>query len=157
MKKNVASLVSLLVASGLAMASAPAFAEGTPAGGNTEGGSGVHMPAAPSGGAAAREAAQVPPDNSGRNVRDRNDDTVTPGDQSNTEVDIKTTADIRKAVVDDDSLSTNAQNVKIVTANGVVTLRGPVKNEAEKKSIEEKARKVAGVTKVDNQLEVTGE
>jgi hyperosmotically inducible protein len=56
--------------------------------------------------------------------------------------------------VDDKSLSTNAHNVKIITSNGVVTLRGPVKTAAEKKAIEDKAKQVAGVTKVENLLEI---
>ena len=54
----------------------------------------------------------------------------------------------------DDSLSLNAQNVKIVTSNGNVTLRGPVKTEREKESIEAKAKQVAGVHRVTNLLEV---
>ena len=74
--------------------------------------------------------------------------------QSESEADIQTTAAIRKAVVDDKSLSTNAHNVKITTANGVVTLRGPVKSEQEKSAIEAKAKAVAGVTRVDNLLEI---
>jgi osmotically-inducible protein OsmY len=74
--------------------------------------------------------------------------------QSETEADIQTTAAIRKAVTDDKSLSTNAHNVKITTANGVVTLRGPVKSEQEKSAIEAKAKAVAGVTRVDNLLEI---
>ena len=74
--------------------------------------------------------------------------------QSESEADIQTTAAIRKAVVDDKSLSTNAHNVKITTANGVVTLRGPVKSEQEKSAIEAKAKAVAGVKQVDNLLEI---
>jgi osmotically-inducible protein OsmY len=49
-----------------------------------------------------------------------------------------------------------AKNVKIITVNGVVTLRGPVKNPHEKETIEAKAQQIAGVNKVDNQLEVKG-
>jgi osmotically-inducible protein OsmY len=74
--------------------------------------------------------------------------------QSETEADIQISAAIRKAVVDDKALSVNAHNVKITTANGLVTLRGPVKSEQEKSSIESKAKQVAGVTRVDNLLEV---
>jgi hyperosmotically inducible protein len=74
--------------------------------------------------------------------------------QSETEADIQISAAVRKAVVDDKALSVNAQNVKIITANGIVTLRGPVKSEQEKSSIEAKAKQVAGVTRVDNLLEV---
>jgi osmotically-inducible protein OsmY len=51
-------------------------------------------------------------------------------------------------------MSVNAQNVKIMTQDGKVTLRGPVKSDDEKKKIEDIALAVAGVGKVDNQLEV---
>lgn len=74
--------------------------------------------------------------------------------QSETEADIQVSAAVRKAVVDDKALSTNAHNVKITTSNGVVTLRGPVKSEQEKSSIESKAKAVAGVARVENLLEV---
>jgi hyperosmotically inducible protein len=95
-----------------------------------------------------------PADNSGRNQRDSDGATVQPTDQSNSKADLEITQAVRKAVVADDSLSTNAQNVKIVTTGGVVTLRGPVKNDTEKASIATKAKSVAGVSRVDNQLEV---
>jgi hyperosmotically inducible periplasmic protein len=98
--------------------------------------------------------AQTAPDNTGRNVRDRGNATLTPGDQSESQTDRTLTQQIRKAVVADKSLSTMAKNVKIITVNGVVTLRGPVKNPHEKDMIEAKAQQIAGVNKVDNQLEV---
>jgi hyperosmotically inducible periplasmic protein len=94
------------------------------------------------------------PDNSGRNVRDRSGDTKTPGDQSENEADRTITQNIRQAITADDSLSTNAKNVKIITSDGTVTLRGPVKSEKEKTEIEAKAKQVAGVKRVDNQLEI---
>jgi hypothetical protein len=88
----------------------------------------------------------------------RNADTSTLAEtataQGESKVDIDITAAIRKAVLDDKALSVNAHNAKIITNNGVVTLRGPVKSEEEKRSIEAKARQVAGVTRVDNLLEV---
>ena len=96
----------------------------------------------------------VAPDNSGRNVRDRDDQTKTPGDQSENEADRTITQNIRQALTADDSLSTNAKNVKIITNDGTVTLRGPVKSEKEKTDIETKAKQVAGVKRVDNQIEV---
>jgi hyperosmotically inducible protein len=99
---------------------------------------------------------QTAPDNTGRNVRDRGGDTLTPGDQSETEADRTLTQQIRKAVVADDSLSTLAKNVKIITVNGVVTLRGPVNSPQEKATIEAKAQQISGVSKIDNQLEVKG-
>jgi len=95
------------------------------------------------------------PDNTAVNKRDQNNATVTPGDQSNDAGDIKITADIRRAVMDDKGLSTNAHNAKIITGKGgVVTLRGVVDSAAEKDSVESKAKAVTGVTSVDNQLEV---
>jgi osmotically-inducible protein OsmY len=99
------------------------------------------------------EAAESAPDNTGRNVRDRGD-TVTSGDQSETTADRTTTQKIRKAVVADDSLSMDAHNVKIITVDGAVTLRGPVKSEDERKKIGAMAEQVAGASKVRNQLEV---
>jgi hyperosmotically inducible protein len=93
-------------------------------------------------------------ENTERNVRDRGDTTLTPEDQKETESDVKITADIRKAVVADDSLSVNAHNVKIITRNGVVTLRGPVESEAESLKLGLIAKQTAGVTQVDNQLEI---
>ncbi len=99
-------------------------------------------------------ATPTPADNSGRNVRDRESDTKTSGDQSNDSADIKITAAIRRAVMKDDSLSMTAKNVKIITADGVVTLRGPVKTEAEKMAIAKHARAHASGDKVMNQLEV---
>jgi len=97
---------------------------------------------------------QTAPDNTGRNVRDRGGDTVTPGDQSNTQGDLHLTQQIRKAIMADKSLSTNAKNIKIITANGRVTLRGPVNTPQEKATIEAKAQHIAGVTNVESQLEV---
>jgi hyperosmotically inducible protein len=105
----------------------------------------------------ARQATNTPavaPDNTGRNVRDRGGETKTPGDQSESEADRTITQNIRKALTADDSLSTNAKNVKIITNVGIVTLRGPVQSEKEKADIEAKAKQVAGVKQVDNQLEV---
>ncbi len=93
-------------------------------------------------------------DNSARNVADRKDSAVTSGDQSNAQADLDATQIIRKAVVADDSLSTNAQNVKIITSRGVVTLRGPVANAEEKANIGRIAQNVAGVTRVDNLIEI---
>jgi len=60
---------------------------------------------------------------------------------------------MRIAVVRDKSLSVDAQNAKIITRNGVVTLRGPVASEAESKKLQKIAKKMRGVVQVDNQLE----
>jgi hyperosmotically inducible protein len=93
-------------------------------------------------------------DNTSKNQRDRSGETRTSGDQSNSSEDVKITATIRRAIVKDHSLSATAKNVKIITADGTVTLRGPVKNEAEKTKIAELAQSAAGNAKIDNQLEV---
>ncbi|MDQ3563500.1 MAG: BON domain-containing protein [Pseudomonadota bacterium] len=94
-------------------------------------------------------------ENTERNVRDKSDATLTPENQvEGDDGDRKITAEIRRAVVGDDSLSLNAQNVKIITLNRVVTLRGPVESEAEKTTIDKLARQAAGVTQVQNQLEI---
>ncbi len=93
-------------------------------------------------------------DNSARNERDRSSETKTSFDQSNTKEDTQVTAAIRRAIMHEDSLSMTAKNVKIITENGVVTLRGPVKSETEKTKIAELAKASAGQAKVENQLEV---
>lgn len=92
-------------------------------------------------------------DNSAVNKRDRDASAKTPFDQNENKADIGITANIRKSVVDT-KMSINAQNVKIITQDGVVTLRGPVKSQEEKDRIEEIARGVAGVKTVESQLEV---
>jgi hypothetical protein len=109
--------------------------------------------------AAAPKAATAPnapaqPDNTKVNERDRNSGTQTPPDQKENESDLKITQHVRQAVMADGSLSFTAKNVKIITQNGKVTLRGPVKTAQERDAIEAATRKVAGVTQVDNQIEV---
>jgi len=75
-------------------------------------------------------------------------------DQGESEADRTITQQIRQAVMKDGSLSFTAKNVKIITINRKVTLRGAVKSDAERASIEAAARKIAGVTSVENDLEV---
>ena len=94
------------------------------------------------------------PDNSAQNVRDRGNDTMTPTDQSNKPEDIDLTKRIRQAVVADKDLSTDAKNVKIITVDGVVWLRGPVKTAQEKQEIARKANDIAGARNVRDQLEI---
>lgn len=101
------------------------------------------------------QTAVVEADNTGRNVRDRSDVTKTPTDQAENEADRAITQAIRQNIVADSSLSINAKNVKIITVDGAVTLRGPVKSEKEKADIVARAQQVAGVTRVDDQLEIT--
>ncbi len=89
------------------------------------------------------------------NVRDKSGATQTPQTQANSsEADRKLLAAIRRAVVGDKTLSKSAHNVKIVTKDGVVTLRGPVTSEDEKGRVEKLAQQVAGVASVENQLDV---
>jgi len=99
------------------------------------------------------EAANRAADDTGRNVRDRSGETVTPLDQSNDPADIALTQRIRQGITANDSLSVEARNVKVIAQSGAVTLRGPVKTEAEKESIESLA-KSAGAKSVDSQLEI---
>jgi len=94
-------------------------------------------------------------DNTAKNERDASGETQTSGDQSNSPEDIKITADIRRAIVAENSLSMTAKNVKIITVNGMVTLRGPVNTAEEKAMIAKLAHSAAGKAKIDNQLEVT--
>ncbi len=68
--------------------------------------------------------------------------------------DLNITQRIRRAILEDDSLSIYAQNVKIITQHGVVTLRGSVRSTAEKDSVEQKARTVVGAANVRNEIQV---
>ena len=105
----------------------------------------------------AQDSPPAAPDNSAVNVRDRAPGAMTAGQQSNAKSDVEITREIRRAVVKDHSLSMLAHNVKIVSANGSVTLRGPVKTKEEKTAIASKAQAIAGAGKVDDQLEVKGQ
>ncbi|MDP3876182.1 MAG: BON domain-containing protein [Methylobacter sp.] len=93
-------------------------------------------------------------ENTELNTRDKDSTTLTPVDQKESKADIDITAAIRKKIIRDKRLSVNAQNVKIITLNGVVTLRGPVETKKEKKRIQKIVKKTRGVVKIDNQLEI---
>jgi hyperosmotically inducible protein len=93
-------------------------------------------------------------DNTQRNERDRGRASVTPMDQGENENDISITQQVRRGVLEQDDLSTTAKNVKVITEDGVVTLRGPVNSAQEKNEVAQLARKVDGVKNVDNQLEI---
>jgi osmotically-inducible protein OsmY len=93
-------------------------------------------------------------DNTGINKRDRKGNKLTASDQGTSDRDIEITRRIRETVVDDSSLSFTARNVKIITVDGRVTLRGPVASQNERTSIEKKALAVAGEGRVVNELEV---
>ena len=94
------------------------------------------------------------PDNTATNERDRSGETQTSGDQSNSSADLKITQAIRQALMKDGELSMTAKNIKIITDNGQVTLRGPVKNAQEKAKIDQLARSAAGGAKIVDQLDV---
>jgi hypothetical protein len=96
----------------------------------------------------------VDADNTKKNERDRAEAALTPGDQGESEGDRTITQSIRQAVVKNDALSFTAKNIKIITVDGVVTLRGPVKSDKEKTDIGALAQQVNGIKRVDNQLEV---
>ena len=95
-------------------------------------------------------------DNTATNERDRSGETKTSGDQSNSSADIKTTQAIRQALMKDGELSTTAKNIKVITANGHITLRGPVKTAQEKARVDQLAKSAAGGAQIDNQLDVKG-
>ena len=106
-----------------------------------------------SSGFAAPGTAEV--DNTKINQRDAGGKSLTPEDQSRgNAADVELTRKIRRELVNDKSLSTDAQNIKIITLNGVVTLRGPVASGSEKAKIDILAKKVSGVKQVENQTEV---
>jgi len=106
--------------------------------------------------ALAADDKTVLPDNTAKNQRDRSSQTKTSGDQSNSPADLKTTAAIRRALMKDGGLSMTAKNIKIITADGLVTLRGPVKTAEEKTKIDQLAKSAAPGAKIDDQLEVKG-
>lgn len=101
-----------------------------------------------------RSDADKPADNTAHNERDRSGDTLTPFDQSNAESDVEITRSIRQKLVDDDSLGTNAQNVKVVTVKGMVTLRGAVASAEEQARIVAIAKEAAGQDRVSNETQV---
>jgi hypothetical protein len=102
-------------------------------------------------------SAKADADNTARNVRDRQDTQITPLDQGSSKADVETTRRIRKEILDREGLSLNARNVKVITVNGRVTMRGPVNSAEEKRVLAEIANRIVQRENVDNQLEVKGE
>ena len=84
------------------------------------------------------------PDNTRTNKRDRNANEPTADQQKSNSTDRDLTKKIRQSIVADKSLSTYAHNVKVISQNGTVTLKGPVRSEEEKKAVVEKATEAAG-------------
>src|ERR1700726_59970 len=103
----------------------------------------------------AQDSSPAPaPDNTKVNDRDRNKAEPTADQQKENRPDRDITRDIRRSIVQDKSLSTYAHNVKIISQNGMVTLKGPVRSEEERKAIEAKAIEVAGGDKVTDEMDV---
>ena len=98
--------------------------------------------------------AQTPPDNTKVNTRDRAKGAVTADQQKENATDRDVTQKIRRALMEDKSLSSYAHNVKVITQGGQVTLKGPVRSDEEKQTIEAKAVAVAGAGHVTNQMSV---
>ena len=102
--------------------------------------------------AAAFAAAQA--DNTKVNARDRAKGAVTADQQKNDAADRQATQKIRQSLMRDKGLSTYAHNVKIVAQSGQVTLKGPVRSEAEKQAVEARAIEVVGAGHVVNELSI---
>jgi hyperosmotically inducible periplasmic protein len=96
-------------------------------------------------------------DNTKVNKRDRDAAQATADQGKNNNLDRETMRKIRRAVMNDKSLSTYAHNIKIISQHGKVTLKGPVHTEDEKRSIEAKATEIAGDGNVTNQITVKGD
>jgi len=105
--------------------------------------------------AMATNSTTAKPNNSGINARDRHDATLTPENQKNNKSDLEITKAVRRSLVNKtNELSTAAKNIKVITVNGKVTLRGPVNSEEEKAKINRLAKEAAGEATVEDQLEV---
>jgi hyperosmotically inducible protein len=103
----------------------------------------------------AQEPSRVPQaDDTKTNQRDRNTTEPTADQQKENRSDRDITQQVRKAIMADKALSTYGHNVKVITQNGMVTLKGPVRSEEEKKAIEAKAAEVAGADKITNEMDI---
>ena len=96
----------------------------------------------------------MPADNTKVNQRDRDKAQPTADQQKEAKSDRQIAAEIRRSIIKDKSLSTYAHNVKVIVKDGAVTLKGPVRSDEEKQSLESKAGEVAGADKITNQIEV---
>jgi hyperosmotically inducible protein len=97
---------------------------------------------------------QTPADNTKVNTRDRAKGAVTADQQKENASDRELTQKIRRALMQDKTLSSYAHNVKIVALGGQVTLKGPVRTEDERRTVETKATEAAGAGHVINQMSV---
>jgi hyperosmotically inducible periplasmic protein len=98
--------------------------------------------------------AQTPADNTKVNTRDRAKGAVTADQQKENANDRDLTRKIRRALMQDKSLSSYAHNVKVVAQGGQVTLKGPVRSDREKQTVEAKAIEVAGAGRVTNEITI---
>ena len=105
-------------------------------------------------GSLSAQQSAAPADNTTVNQRDRNPNEPTADQQKNTPSDRDITKQIRQAIVKDKSLSIYAHNVKVITQNGQVTLKGPVRSDEEKRAIEAKATEIVGENKVTSELDI---
>jgi osmotically-inducible protein OsmY len=94
--------------------------------------------------AVAQDQTAPAPDNTKTNERDRSANAPTADQQKDNRTDRDMSQQIRQAIMQDKTLSTYAHNVKIISQNGTVTLKGPVRSEDEKQAIEAKANEIAG-------------
>jgi hyperosmotically inducible protein len=104
--------------------------------------------------ARAQDATEPAADNTKVNQRDKNKAEPTADQQKQNQPDRELARQIRRLIIQDKSLSTYAHNVKVIAQNGMVTLKGPVRSDEEKTTVEAKAAEVAGADKVTSQLEV---
>lgn len=100
------------------------------------------------------DSAETKADNTKRNTRERSNVEKTPVDQNENKADIEITRKIRRSIVEDKTLSTYAHNIKIITQDGVVNLKGPVRTAEEKAIVEFIAEAVAGKENVKSQVEL---
>ena len=99
-------------------------------------------------------SSSTPADNTTVNQRDRNKSEPTADQQKNNRSDLDVTKQIRRALLKEKSLSTNAHNVKVISQNGMVMLKGPVNSDTEKQAVEARAAEIAGADKVSSELQV---
>jgi hyperosmotically inducible periplasmic protein len=100
------------------------------------------------------DSVELKADNTKRNTRERSNVEKTPVDQNENKSDIEITRRIRSSIVSDKELSTYAHNIKIITQDGVVNLKGPVRSTEEKATVEFIAEAVAGKENVKSQIEL---
>src|SRR6202140_4370299 len=105
-------------------------------------------------GSLSAQQSPAPADNTTVNQRDRNSNEPTADQQKNNLSDRDITQQIRRAIMKDKTLSSYAHNVKIITQNGQVTLKGPVRSDEEKRAIEAKATEIVGENKVTSELDI---